>query len=146
MTPTIFNLKPLLDDPDIVALVALSVERPTTSRMEEICQMYQFDHDWLLRGYKLGSETVGFIGVQFITRHQAKIRHIAVAPLWRCQGVGRTLIRHILEEFPISRIDAETNAESSGFYRAIGFATESVVLPNSTNELFLCTWDLNRAP
>ena len=63
MTPTIFNLKPLLDDPDIVALVALSVERPTTSRMEEICQMYQFDHNWLLRGYKLGSETVGFIGV-----------------------------------------------------------------------------------
>ena len=44
MIPTIFNLKPYLDDPDIVALVALSVERPTTSRMEEICQMYQFDH------------------------------------------------------------------------------------------------------
>ena len=34
MTPTIFNLKPLLDDPDIVALVALSVERPTLQTQE----------------------------------------------------------------------------------------------------------------
>jgi len=60
---------------------------------------------------RLGSDTIG-------------IRSIAVAPLWRHRGLGRTLLDALAECLGAKRIVAETDDDGVGFYGRCGFTVE----------------------
>ncbi|MBI4197946.1 MAG: hypothetical protein HY533_02410, partial [Chloroflexi bacterium] len=76
----IINLKPEVSTEEVQGLLALAVGRPTATRIEEVCQMYQFLAGWDLFGYRIGGDVVGCIGIQLLTWREGMVRHISVAP------------------------------------------------------------------
>jgi ribosomal protein S18 acetylase RimI-like enzyme len=57
---------------------------------------------------------------------EAEITALAVLPDWRNQGFARALIFGACEHLGLRAVTAETGADSLGFFRASGFAVESL--------------------
>ena len=63
------------------------------------------------------------IGVIGLEKQEAQgiIKHIAVLPQYRLQGVGKALIKHVMAHFSLQIVYAETDDEAVDFYKKIGF-------------------------
>jgi GNAT superfamily N-acetyltransferase len=48
-------------------------------------------------------------------------KHIDVLPEYRLQGVGKALIRYVINHFSLETLHAETDDEAIEFYRKFGF-------------------------
>jgi GNAT superfamily N-acetyltransferase len=68
-----------------------------------------------------------------------RVRHLYVHPEWRRQGIGRALLRHVLEQAgqAFSRVRLRTlRPDADAFYRALGFAAVDGA-PDVTHEIVL---------
>ena len=63
-------------------------------------------------------------GAEKLSNDTIGIRSIAVAPMWRNCGLGRTPIDALAERVGAKRVVAETDDDAVGFYRRCGFAVE----------------------
>ncbi|MBI4338956.1 MAG: GNAT family N-acetyltransferase [Chloroflexi bacterium] len=141
------DLKRELDDEEVQGLLALSIERPTPARLEEVCQMYLFDPTWRLLGYAVGRDQVaGCIGVQLFLRGEAQVRHIAVHPERRRQGIGRAMVGHVVQAYGLRRLAAEADADAAAFFRRCGFSVESQGDRQGHSGRFLCRWEAEAPP
>ncbi|MBI4311269.1 MAG: GNAT family N-acetyltransferase [Chloroflexi bacterium] len=145
-TGTIVNLKPELDTGDAQRLLAMVMGHPTPTRLEEVCQVYRFLPEWHVFGYRVGGDVVAFIGIQLLTSREAVIRHIAVLPQRRKQGIGRALIGHSLKRLALFRLTAETDADAVGFYHTCGFTAASLGTDGRGVERFTCVLALEVQP
>ena len=68
---------------------------------------------------------------------------IAVEEHWRGRGVGRQLLTHIVDVLGVDELYAETDRDSVGFYRAMGWTISSLGEKYPGVERFDCRW---RAP
>src|SRR5439155_21653092 len=59
-------------------------------------------------------------------RDEAEITSLAVLPDWRRQGFARALIFGACEHLGLRAVEAEPDADAVDFYRAVGFAVESL--------------------
>jgi len=67
-----------------------------------------------------GDSIVGFIGTA-----EGKVEMLFVDPAHQGQGIGRALVRHVLDEGGITAVDVnEQNPQAVGFYQHLGFAVE----------------------
>ena len=57
----------------------------------------------------------------------AEIVGIAVSKNRRCQGIGKTMIHHVMESEKLEKITAQTDDDAVGFYRKCGFTEEKTV-------------------
>ena len=84
---------------------------------------------WL--GAESDGEIVGFIGAVSVAG-EAEILDIAVEPECRCRGIGRTLLKAMLEHIKADGADTVfldvrcSNAPALGLYRSFGFETYTV--------------------
>lgn len=69
---------------------------------------------------------IGVIGIDHTDRHNSIIEHIAVHPQFQRQGVGRCLIDEVVALLGLKMVEAETDRDADGFYRACGFAVRSL--------------------
>jgi len=69
------------------------------------------------------------------------IRHIAVEPSVRKQGIGQHMVVWLLRERQFSHLLAETDHEAVGFYERCGFRVTSVGEVYPGTERFVCELD-----
>ncbi len=129
-----------LENPRLRAVLAPAVYHPTADRLAQICERYRAEPGWRMLGCRSGEEIVGCLGLALGDAGQATIRHIAVAPGRRGHGIGIAMIRHAVATFALTHLSAETGHEAMDFYRACGFAIQSLGELYPGTERFLCTY------
>jgi 8-oxo-dGTP pyrophosphatase MutT (NUDIX family) len=122
---TVINITARLNEPEILALLALSAYKPTEEKMaarasgwmaNPAIHSYAIDVDGTLSGFAVAEMKPG----------ELEILSIAAAPEARGKGIGRALIRALRERFPGLDLVAETDDEAVGFYMRCGFLARSL--------------------
>ncbi len=103
-----------------------------------LVERYERSDSWRLYGYERGRRLVGVIGLELRGEAEGTVRHIAVAPEVRLQGVGRRMIELAESWHALSVVDAETDGDAVGFYEACGFRTQSLGEQYPGVERFRC--------
>lgn len=93
---------------------------------------------WLLAP---GGRLQGLIGLAPRGAGSGEITHIAVQPELRGQGIGRDLVRLGMAVTALRVLQAETDRDAVGFYRALGFSVQSLGERHPGVERFLCRLD-----
>ena len=129
-----------LESPRLRAVLAPAVYHPTAERLAQICERYRVEPGWRMLGCRSGEEIAGCLGLALGDAGQATIRHIAVAPDRRGQGIGTALIRHAVATFALTHLSAETDRDAVEFYRTCGFVIRSLGELYPATERFLCIY------
>ncbi len=74
---------------------------------------------------RAGGDVVGVVGY-IPGRDRTELVHIATAPRVRRSGVGAALVAWVREHCGSGVVEAQTDGDSVGFYRALGFEVESL--------------------
>ncbi len=106
---SLLELASRLDEPAIRALLAEAVGFPTAKRLEAIWRRYRDEPGWYLYGAKAAGAVVGCIGPEVSGPGPAVVRHIAVAPAARRQGLGRSLLRQAGALLGLHHMTAQTD-------------------------------------
>ena len=90
--------------------------------------------------YEDGSEKTGMM-VLGLSKTDAEIIGIAVSENARRKGVGKQLIKSVVELLNPECVIAQTDDDSIGFYRKCGFSEEKMVVeyPNGSAVRYNCT-------
>ncbi|MBN8191767.1 GNAT family N-acetyltransferase [Bacillus sp. NTK074B] len=99
---------------------------------------YQHVNRRKLFGSRKGESIIGCIGIECLDDGRCEIKHVAVMPDRRGEGVGRRMIDLILERYPFSSMVAETDLDAVLFYKKIGFEIESLGEKYPGVERFRC--------
>jgi len=108
------------------------------------------DQQWLryknflsrsLWGWFKDEELVGLLGVEKSDR-EIRILHIAVQKPHRFKSLGRTMIKSLIQFYPDQKIIAETDLDSVGFYRKLGFDIQNLEEKFPVKERFLCSLEI----
>ncbi len=91
-----------------------------------------------LYGYDFEDEVVGCIGIELLGLKRCEIKHIAVSPNHRGQGIGSKMISFIKVKHSLTSIFAETDKEAVNFYKNCGFKIKSLGEKYPGVERFQC--------
>lgn len=91
-----------------------------------------------LYGYDIKDEVVGCIGIEFSGPNRCEIKHIAVLPNHRGEGIGSKMISFIKDKHSLSFVFAETDIDAVNFYRNCGFKITSLGEKYPDVERFQC--------
>lgn len=133
-------LQPDRDEGVSRALLGMSIGDPTAERVARAQLRYEQDADWQLLGYTPVGPLLGSIGFELTAPGEATVRHIAVLPPYRGQGIGRKLVEHLIATRQLQRLLAETDRDAVGFYRRCGFVITSLGERYPGVERFGCAW------
>lgn len=106
-------------NPALPTLIALSIGNPTPEKIEQVLSLYEAPHHYLVGGFEV-DKLIGVIGLE-IQGTKGAIKHIAVLPGCRSQGVGKALIRYVIDHFSLVALHTETDDDAIEFYRKVGF-------------------------
>lgn len=134
---TLVNLKEDSDWEQVRELLAACMY-PNEEKINRQVVLYQSDEFLLLYGVVIQSELVGLIGVSVDTTGKGVLRHIAVKPNHRGQGIGHTMIKHMMQIHNLIRLEAETDRDAVGFYQRAGFDVACLGEKYPGVERFLC--------
>jgi CubicO group peptidase (beta-lactamase class C family) len=128
-SPRPVDLRPRLDDPAVRAVLAaltgkgdgdLDRHRGTHARLFGLV----VEDSWEEQGIAAGTP-IACIGLEPAgDREEAEITALAVLPGWRHQGFARALIFGSCEHLGLRIVEADTDDDAVGFFRACGFAVE----------------------
>lgn len=131
------NLKGGADWEQVRELLAACMY-PNEEKINRQVVLYRSDESLFLYGVVIQAELVGLIGVRADTTGEGVLRHIAVKPHLRGQGVGHAMIKHVMQIHNLVRLEAETDRDAVGFYQRAGFAVTSLGEKYPGVERFLC--------
>lgn len=109
----------------------------SSGQAEKAYEGYMAAANHRLYGFKIQEGIVGCIGVH-LEEGQLEIRHIAVSPEARGQGIGGRMIEWIQAEHSPFVVVAETDQEAVEFYRKAGFTAVSLGEKYPGVERFWC--------
>jgi ribosomal protein S18 acetylase RimI-like enzyme len=145
------DLQPRLDEPGVRALLEVLAWRGDAGEVDRIADRYRdgqtlllgvvVEKSWETRGVSPGTP-IACIGLERKGRDEADITALAVLPEWRRQGIARLLIFGSYEQLALRMLQAETDADAVEFYRATGFAVESLGERHPGVERFRCRLEL----
>lgn len=115
------DLSSYADDPQVLAVLALS--HGSREALDEARAHYR-SGDWVFLGIRHGDEVIACAGAEWFDPETIGVRSIAVAPDWRGQGLGRSLLDALTDRFGTTRMVAETDDGAVGFYRNCDFTVE----------------------
>ena len=113
-------------DTDIAKLLAASVGNATTEALDTLiqsCVSEGFPAMWIAI---CDGVPVGVLRLDSQNRESCTITHIATHQEWRGHGIGRKLIEFACEASGFKRLEAETDDDAVAFYKACGFAIETL--------------------
>lgn len=111
---------------------------PNEEKINRQVILYRSDESLYLYGVVIQSELVGLIGMGVGENGEGVLRHIVVKPHLRGQGIGHTMIKHMMQIHNLLRLEAETDRDAVGFYQKAGFAVTSLGEKYPGVERFLC--------
>ena len=111
---------------DIKRLLALAISHPTAERLHQLVEEFYAAEGRTIFVNVEDGITIGIIGMVYGDRSHGVIAHLAVHPDTRRQGVGRSLVEHAVAALGLKDIEAETDQDAVGFYRACGFDTQEI--------------------
>ncbi|KKO54460.1 GNAT family N-acetyltransferase [Paenibacillus sp. DMB20] len=129
-----------LDDLEVKELLAYAVF-PDPESLETAVEAYRKPNGLELYGYEEEDVLVGLIGVD-LTDKEMTIKHIAVTPENRGKDYGRGMIMELMLQKKPDVVIAETDEESVGFYRSIGFQIYSLGERFPGVERFRCVYEV----
>lgn len=146
------DLRPRLDEPAVRAVLEVLTWRGDDGEVDRIADRYRDAHarllglvvekSWEAQGMTPGTP-IACIGLEPRDyRDEAEITSLAVLPDWRRQGFARALIFGACEHLALRAVEAETDADAVDFYRATGFAVESLGERYPGVERFRCRLEL----
>jgi ribosomal protein S18 acetylase RimI-like enzyme len=121
----VVDLVPRRDAAGVRNLIAHAVGYPTPDKLRRVLFGHSIDPARHLVGFEQTGALVGLLGVKIEPEH-ATIHQIAVQPQARSQGVGREMVRWLVETAGMTRVVAETDNDAVGFYRRLGFSVVSL--------------------
>lgn len=127
---TTFVVEPTTADVDgVVDLLDLAVGGSDPGRLERVRTSYLAGPARLAAAFAEGS-LVGVVGYRHTdyrnTYGRTELLHIATDRRWQRKGVGAAMIQWVEAQYPVDPIEAQTDREAVGFYRSIGFSTQSL--------------------
>jgi ribosomal protein S18 acetylase RimI-like enzyme len=134
------NLKEYADSKAIAALLAECMY-PDEQRVIAEYEKYRNDPSRRLLGKVLKQQLVGLIGVIHFAQDEVELKHIAIHPDYRGQGLGRELIMDYMEQHHIKTMVAETDKDAVYFYKRLGFNITSLGEKYPGVERFNCLID-----
>lgn len=127
--------------PEISALLGRAMF-PGPERLVRALEAYRTEPDRLVFVWEISGEPVCAAGLR-VTGSEAEVLHIGTRLDGVGHGFGRELLRAIAAHLKLSRLTAETDEDSVGFYRRSGFEVRDA--PNrGERRRFLCTLILER--
>jgi len=145
------DLRARLDEPGVRAVLDVLAWRGDDGEVDRIADRYRdgrtrllgvvVEKSWEALGIAPGTP-IACIGLQPEGRDEAEITSLAVLPDWRRQGFARALVFGACEQLGLRALEAETDADAVEFYRAIGFAVESLGERYPGAERFRCRLEL----
>lgn len=79
-----------------------------------------------LVGSLKNDELVGLIGFISESTNEIELKHIAIKANYRGKGIGSEMINEFIKTKKNVRIKAETDKDTVGFYKKIGFSITSL--------------------
>lgn len=117
----IIDIKFILEQDDILSVLAESVYMPSLDRLMKRAERYKADINIIAYGMRMDSTYCGVIILDINNPKHPVINDIAVAKVHQKQGIGSCLIQHINIMLQPEEIIAETDEDAVEFYRKIGF-------------------------
>jgi ribosomal protein S18 acetylase RimI-like enzyme len=115
------DVKEILQNRDLLIILALSVYDPTDERLHNRAEAYMSNPDAAVYAIQVDDLFVGIIVLDIADREKIEILNIAVASNHQKAGVGSSLINNCIEKFHPKEIIAETDNDAVEFYRRFGF-------------------------
>ncbi|HEY3284694.1 MAG TPA: GNAT family N-acetyltransferase [Armatimonadota bacterium] len=115
------DLKARLFERQVREVLAYAVGFPTDEKMARICEEYQADPGLLFVGYLRGDQVLACAALRPAGPDGAWLERLAVTPLERRRGLGRQLLWDLVHLSRLRWVEAETDDDAVGFYRACGF-------------------------
>jgi ribosomal protein S18 acetylase RimI-like enzyme len=125
----VVDLVPQIRRPEVRELVSLSVGYPTPEKMDRVLRRYTDDPTRHLIGFERAGSLDGldgYVGFEIHGDGSGTIWNIAVQPIARRQGLGRAIVRWLIDVAGLTHLTAETDNNAVGFYRRLGFTITSL--------------------
>lgn len=104
------------------ACLSLAVGHLAPVAKDRLMGLYVEAKNWHLWRFGPLQAPIGVIGTE-TTEHSGIIRHIAVPGVHQHRGIGRLMVKTLKDLYPdVREWVAETDDDSVGFYRALGFS------------------------
>jgi [ribosomal protein S18]-alanine N-acetyltransferase len=103
---------------DLAEIWSIQATSPQSAQWDP---MQYFDYDFLVAAH--GMQVAGFLVGRTLTPREHEILNLAVAPLFRRQGIGRTLVAAWLARCPgtVYLEVRPSNTAARLFYKSLGF-------------------------
>jgi len=139
MMQLIIEIDSIVLQPSVKKLLSFAT---SINRVDNVYSDYIHSPNKQLFGFMKENKMIGCIGVE-IHINLCEIKHIAVCPEERGNGVGSKLINFILEESSLKTIIAETDKDAVDFYRKFGFKVASLGEKYPGVERLFCEFTAN---
>ncbi len=118
------TFKPINQEhPLLASVISASIGFPTTEKIAQVLQSYKQPNKFLVGAFT-SENLIAVIGFE-CKGTKAIIKHISVSDFFKKQGIGNCLIKRIIKDHTLSSLILETDDESVGFYKKLGFKCES---------------------
>ena len=128
----------------IVQAVSWSSYQKSTSELLDISKSFAYDSNRALIAYVKDDVILGIIALKNVNKKRKVIQLNGVDPDCRGKGIGKAMVDYVRIRYSNSTFVAETDKDSLGFYRKIGFSIQSLGFKYPDVERFLCTIDSKR--
>ena len=83
-----------------MGLLSFMPNEKDLQKLQMTLNQYETDQDHQLFFWKEEEGIIGLIGVLFLDRHLIQIQHISVNPSHRGKGVGKRMVKALIELYP----------------------------------------------
>jgi len=111
------------------------------NKVDFVYENYIRSSNQQLFGFMKEDNIIGCIGVE-INLSLCEIKHIAVSPKERGNGIGSKMINFLIEKYSFTSIVAETDTDAVEFYRKFGFKITSLGEKYPGVERFQCEFKI----
>ncbi len=105
--------------PLLETVIASSIGLPTSEKIKQVLQDYEHPNRFLIGAFSMQT-LVAVIGYELKGR-KVIIKHLSVLEALQKEGIGKTLIQIVIDDSAPKTLSVETDDESKGFYKNIGF-------------------------
>lgn len=137
---TLVRLDPRQMGASAMDILGNAVFQPTVERMNGILDGVYGRGDAMLYGLALDQDVVAVAGIRRVSETAAELLHIAVKSSERRNGIGRQLVKLVIQEENLEELVAETDRDAVDFYRRCGFAVWSLGEKHAGVERSRCRW------
>lgn len=113
------------------------------SKIEQEYDKYMQSVNRKLYAFEINGALVGCIGIEFLAFDKCEIKHIAVSPSKRGNGIGSKLIQFVCDKYSLRQLNAETDKDAVEFYRNYGFKITNLGEKYSGDVRFLCELNIS---